>query len=92
MIHSVSTTSHVPLTDRVSAQSAKPAPSKKNHDQSAKATQISDSVQLSSAATAALREATETQTQTAQEARNGDHQAQRLLQKETAQKLALGGK
>ncbi len=43
---------------------------------------VSDTVSISSAATAALQEATETQTQTAQEARSGDMQAQRLLAKE----------
>jgi hypothetical protein len=52
-----------------------------------------DTVHLSSAAQAtlspaqaALQEATETQAQTGQEARNGDRQAGRLLAKETAAK------
>jgi len=43
-----------------------------------------DTVQLSSAAQAALKELTETPAQTAQEAGGGDLQAQRLLAKETA--------
>lgn len=46
----------------------------------------SDSVQLSSAAQAALREAMETPTQTAKEAGTGDAQAKRLLAKEAAAK------
>jgi hypothetical protein len=52
---------------------------------------ITDSVQLSKAAqamVAALQETRETSVQTAQEARNGDLQAQRLLAKETAAKSA----
>jgi hypothetical protein len=43
-----------------------------------------DSVQISVAAQAALQEVIETPVQTAQEARTGDHQAQRLLAQETA--------
>ncbi|MGD0282978.1 MAG: hypothetical protein ABSB95_11520 [Dissulfurispiraceae bacterium] len=43
-----------------------------------------DTVQVSSAAQAALQEATETAAQTAKEASAGDHQAQRLLAKEAA--------
>jgi len=38
-----------------------------------------------SSAAAALKEATETSSQTVREASSGDHQAQRLLAKETAQ-------
>ena len=47
-----------------------------------------DTVQISSAARAAIQEATETQTQTTREAQNGDLQAQRLLAKEAAAKKA----
>ena len=43
-----------------------------------------DTVQISSAAQAVLREAIETPAQTAKEASSGDHQAQRLLAKEAA--------
>jgi hypothetical protein len=43
-----------------------------------------DTVQITSAAQAALQEVIETPVQTASEARGGDHQAQRLLAKETA--------
>jgi hypothetical protein len=46
----------------------------------------SDTVQLSSAAQAALREAMETPAQTAKEAGTGDAQAKRLLAKEAAAK------
>jgi hypothetical protein len=47
----------------------------------------SDTVQISNAAKA-LQEVSETRYQTAQEASRGDHQAQKLLAKETAaQKL-----
>jgi|GEM_PF-1985973 hypothetical protein len=45
-----------------------------------------DTVQLSSAAQAALQEALETPAQTAKEAGTGDAQAERLLAKETAAK------
>jgi hypothetical protein len=45
-------------------------------------------VQLSSAAQAALREATETPAQTAKEAGAGDHQAKALLAKQAAAKAA----
>jgi hypothetical protein len=45
-----------------------------------------DTVQLSSAAQAALREALETPAQTAKEAGTGDMQAKRLLAKEAAAK------
>jgi hypothetical protein len=47
-----------------------------------------DTVHIPNAAQSALREATETQVQTAKEARGGDRQAQRLLAKETAAKKA----
>jgi len=43
-----------------------------------------DTVQISSAAQAALQEATETTVQTAKEARSGDLQAQRLQTREAA--------
>lgn len=43
-----------------------------------------DTVQISSAAVAALKEVTETHFQTAKEASAGDQQAVRLLQKEQA--------
>ena len=45
-------------------------------------------VQISNAAKALLQEATETQVQTAQEARGGDLQAQRLLAREAAEAAA----
>jgi hypothetical protein len=54
-----------------------------------KTSATTDTVQISSAASAALaalKEATETPVQTAKEAQSGDRQAQRLLAKETAAK------
>jgi hypothetical protein len=47
-----------------------------------------DNVQISSTGQAAYQEATETAAQTAQEARNGDLQAQRLLANQAAMKEA----
>jgi len=47
-----------------------------------------DTVQISNNAQAALKEILETSAQTAKEAANGDHQAQRLLAKETAARKA----
>ena len=51
-----------------------------------KAGTVADSVQISKAALATLRELRETSTQTANEAGHGDLQAQRLLAKEAAAK------
>jgi hypothetical protein len=51
-----------------------------------KTSAATDTVQISNAAVAALKEATETPVQTAREAQSGDRQAQRLLAKETAAK------
>jgi hypothetical protein len=48
------------------------------------ASTVKDTVNISSAAKAALQEATETSAQTAQEARSGDLQAQRRLAKAEA--------
>jgi hypothetical protein len=53
-----------------------------------KAPAIADTVNISTAAQNALQESAETSTQTAKEASRGDHQAQRLLAKETAKKNA----
>ena len=64
----------------------KPAPSKSNQSK-AQPSKATDTVQISSAAQAQLnasQELKETQSQTAQEANRGDHQAQRLLAKENA--------
>lgn len=47
-----------------------------------------DTVHISNAALAAVQEATETNAQTANEASHGDSQAQRLLAKQAAAKLA----
>jgi hypothetical protein len=67
------------------APAQKPTPSKTQ----AANTRGQDTVQISQAAQQALqamKEATETASQTAREASRGDHQAQRLLAKETAAK------
>jgi len=48
------------------------------------ASNVQDTVTVSSAAQAALKEATETAAQTQKEAASGDHQAQRLQAKEQA--------
>jgi hypothetical protein len=53
---------------------------KSTHPQASSA----DTVQISAAAQTALQEVLEVPAQTAKEARNGDHQAQRLLARETA--------
>jgi hypothetical protein len=53
-----------------------------------KAIVAKDTVTISTAAQAAVLEARETPTQTAQEANHGDQQAVRLLAKETAAKRA----
>lgn len=50
-----------------------------------------DSVQITSFVKAASEEATETPDQNAQEARNGDLQAQRLLAREAAERKAMEG-
>ena len=50
-----------------------------------------DSVQITNFVKAALQEATEPPEQTANEARNGDQQAQRLLANESAEAKAIEG-
>jgi len=70
-------------------QSVKPTTSDPKTSQTktqAPSTVPQDTVQISSAAHKALQEATETSSQTAQEARHGDRQAQGLLAKEAAAK------
>jgi hypothetical protein len=70
------------------AQSTKPAPQKPAQPEP-KSAAITDSVQLSKAGQAmlaAVQEAIEMPAQTAQEARGGDLQAQRVLAKEAAAK------
>jgi len=82
MINPISGAAQVAAPVPATASSAAPAP------QSAP-TPVADTVQISStalAAQAAMQEATESPAVTAQEARGGDHQAQRLLAKEAAAK------
>ena len=71
--------------------SAAPASSKSassSTESPASSATSSYTVSISNAARAMLAEASETSVQTAQEAAKGDHQAQRLLAKETAAKAA----
>ena len=74
------------------ATPTKPVPQSTSENQKAPpsktTTKTADSVQISNVGKAAFQEATETAAQTAQEARNGDRQAQRLLAKEEASKAA----
>ena len=56
-----------------------------------KAPAIQDTVKISTAAQSALQEAVETTVQTAQEARGGDHQAQRLLTRSQPDHLQMPG-
>jgi len=84
MIHPVSNaslTQSVAPSTGTSAQ--KPAPSKPQSAPGGDSVQLSQATQ---AAVAALKEIQETAAQTANEAGHGDHQAQRLLAKETAAK------
>jgi hypothetical protein len=72
---------------------AKPATSSQKSTQSQPpptASTTTDTVNISSAAKAAVQEFMETQAQTAKEASGGDLQAQRLLAKEAAAKKAEG--
>lgn len=83
MIHSISSTS---ATQPVAAPAtAKLGP--KTSQSKPKSSESTDTVQLSSAAQAALKELTETPAQTTKEANGGDRQAQRLLAKQSAAKL-----
>lgn len=69
------------------APQAAPANQKASQPQAAAKTPPPiDTVQVSTAAQAALQESRETSTQTAQEASRGDHQAARLLAKLAAEK------
>jgi len=52
---------------------------------------VTDTVQISSSASALMQEVQETRAQTAQEAGRGDRQAQKLLVKEEAAKAVLEG-
>jgi hypothetical protein len=93
MIHAI--TSAMPADSTIASATptptrpvAKPAVSQPQFTSRA----TSDTVQISSAAQSMLKEATETPAQTAQEARNGDSQAQRLFARETAAEKVPGSK
>jgi uncharacterized protein involved in type VI secretion and phage assembly len=85
MISSISPT-HEAQAVAPSAATQNTAPAKTSGS-----TQQQDTTQLSSAALAAMKEATETPAQTAKEAASGDRQAQRLLAKETASRIDVKG-
>ena len=84
MVNTISNATHV----QPAAQPPSTSTQKPTHLEPQSGTS-GDSVQLSTAAqamAAALQEARETPVQTAQEARNGDFQAQRLLARQAATK------
>jgi hypothetical protein len=83
MISAVTTALPIQPTTTDAAQ-AKPTAQKPAQSQAANTP--ADTVQISNAAQVALKETLETSAQTAKEAAGGDHQAQRLLAKEAAQK------
>lgn len=83
MLSPITNTNHTSqVTPAVSTQ-----PSTKSN-QNSSGTGKTDAVQLSNAAQAALKEASETPAQTAKEAGSGDMVAKRLLAKEHAEKVA----
>jgi hypothetical protein len=78
-----------PVTNTTHTQPAAPAPANTKPVEAKPPVAVKkDTVQISTASQAALQEATETVVQTAKEARSGDHQAMRLLAKETAKEAA----
>ena len=95
MITSITSGSNTPLIARYEQLSKMSAP-KANavatttvQQKTGSSTTTTDTVNLSNAALAAYQEATETPAQTAQEARSGDPQAQRLLTREAAAEKLL---
>jgi hypothetical protein len=82
-----------PVTPTVAAPKSAPeaVPPKANASASAAQSKQAASVAVVNAATAALKEATETSAQTVKEAAKGDRQAQRLLTKETAANQVRNG-
>jgi len=91
MVNTIASVPHADPTAASQAATKSTASSQKAAPSQPKATTggAADTVHISSAAQvaqAALKEATETPAQTATEARGGDHQAQRLLAKESAPK------
>jgi hypothetical protein len=81
MVHSVSSAAPLQAIAQPAAVSKQPSPAT---PKAAPAAAPADTVQISSAAVAALKEAQETPAQTAKEAAGGDIQAKRLLAKEAA--------
>lgn len=74
------------INSSVFSQSQARGPSEASGQVAAQSKSDAAAINASSSAAAALKEATETSVQTAQEAGKGDRQAQRLLQKEAAAK------
>src|SRR6516164_8717014 len=81
-------TSAQPQQTTATAQSSTTTQSQSGTTAQGSTSSASYSVRISNAARAALAEATETSVQTAQEAGRGDLQAQHLLAKEQASKVA----
>lgn len=75
---------NVQMARNQTVQSPAPAPKASQTKAPVTNTLQADTVQISSAAVLAMKEAMETPAQTSQEASRGDRQAQRLLAKETA--------
>ncbi len=91
MTNPISSATSAPAAAQVAAVNPKAKEVKQDDAPSQAKPVASTTVTLSSAAVAALaaeKENAETPAQTAQEARGNDHQAQRLLAKQTAQKTA----
>jgi hypothetical protein len=82
MIHAISTA--IPSDSTIASTTPTRSVAKSTVSQPQSTARAKDTVQISNAAQAALKEATETPAQTAQEARNGDGPAQRLLAREVA--------
>jgi len=77
MVSAISSTTHTHHVTQTAPAKPKPNPPKPQET-----TTVTDTVSLSNAAKAALKEAIETRGQTVKEAAEGDLQAQRLLAKE----------
>lgn len=95
MISAISTMSQPEPATAAAVQSPVPAASTQSTSQSTShppANGVTDTVSISSAAQAILKEVKETPAQTAQEARGGDLQAQRLLAKEEASQPNAAGR
>jgi hypothetical protein len=85
MAIAITSVAHADPTPASATQALSPAKSATSSQKSTKPqASPADTVQISAAAQTALQEALEVPAQTAKEARNGDHQAQRLFAREAA--------